>query len=534
VLHAVRWETQAPVVASDPNRTDIACFVGFVRRRRGADLPPTVRRWLDERGWTRPPYERRAREVNALLDVPVPIDSWDVFDHLFEWERRDLDLRGTRGTSYMGAAVRSFFAQGGRRCYVVRLGDPWRYDVTRAWRTARLQRIVPGFRVAEDASPADPRSWRGVAHLFGLPDVSFLCLPDVADAVRTEPVAMDRLLPPMPEEEQWVECSEGERASGPDGFAPPVRAPRADERGFRTWAELVHLAAEVLARWRRDVQLVVALPLIPEGLSVRQRSTHFVAHDDLLRFLVLGGWLGEDFAARASVASAFVQLAYPWLRTPGSQRLPEGVEPPDGVLVGMLARNALGRGTFRSAAGLDAGDAFDVFPAVRRDQMEREVEAVPGPRTPARTPPRALPERVSLFGPTPAGIRLLSDVTATPREGYRLAAVNRMVGAILRAARRLGEESVFEASGEAVWLRIEDGLRDLMLGLLRLGALRGASTDEAFAVRCDRTTMSQNDLDSGRIVALVEFQSSVPIERITVVLALDDGGHVSLARPEAA
>jgi hypothetical protein len=59
-----------------------------------------------------------------LLDVPVPIDTWDVFDRLFEWERRPLDRSDQFATSYLGAAVRSCFAQDGRKCYVVRVGVP--------------------------------------------------------------------------------------------------------------------------------------------------------------------------------------------------------------------------------------------------------------------------------------------------------------------------------------------------------------------------------------------------------------------------
>jgi phage tail sheath protein FI len=41
--------------------------------------------------------------------------------------------------------------------------------------------------------------------------------------------------------------------------------------------------------------------------------------------------------------------------------------------------------------------------------------------------------------------------------------------------------------------------------------------------------MTQQDLDQGRVVCEIRIQPSVSIERITVVLALEDGGQVSLA-----
>jgi len=110
------------VVPPHPNRTDIACFVGYVGRRE-TELPAELDRWLRERGWHLAEHGRTP--FDELLDVPVPVDTWDLFDHLFAWDERDLNGQGQLGTAYLGAAVRSFFAQGGRKCYVVRVGDPW-------------------------------------------------------------------------------------------------------------------------------------------------------------------------------------------------------------------------------------------------------------------------------------------------------------------------------------------------------------------------------------------------------------------------
>jgi len=82
------FEVQAPVVAADPNRADIACFVGFVARRKNTLVPSAILRWLNEQGWiasdpTRPnqfgdKMRYSSNAVNDLLDVPVPIDSWEV------------------------------------------------------------------------------------------------------------------------------------------------------------------------------------------------------------------------------------------------------------------------------------------------------------------------------------------------------------------------------------------------------------------------------------------------------------------------
>jgi len=227
------------------------------------------------------------------------------------------------------------------------------------------------------------------------------------------------------------------------------------------------------------------------------------------------GWLSRPVGVwPAGIASEFVQLAYPWPRTPGSAGLPERLEPPDGVLAGLLARNALSRGAFHSAAGLATSQVFDAFPILGNEDLSK------GDGEPRGT----FPERVSIFGPTFNGWRLLSDVTTALDLSARPASVRRLVAVIVRAARRLGEELLFEPSSEALWGRIEDRLSGLMSDLFALGALRGNTAADAFRVRCDRGTMTRNDLDAGRVVAAIQFDPAVPIERIQVVLALTEGG----------
>src|SRR5688500_15420632 len=207
-MHGLVFEVQSPVVPSDPNRMDIACFVGFVARRPERALPSDLRRWLIEQGWWEGPHARQS--ARNLLDVPIPIDAWETFDRLFAWERRRLDARGHTGITYLGAAVRSFFAQGGRKCYVVRLGAPWRLSVVRSRRMARVARMLPGYpgRVAPVAS--DRETWHGAGHLFGLPDVSMICLPDLCDAVGLDGRRPRRLPDPPAAVETFVECSQTE------------------------------------------------------------------------------------------------------------------------------------------------------------------------------------------------------------------------------------------------------------------------------------------------------------------------------------
>ena len=99
---------------------------------------------------------------------------------------------------------------------------------------------------------------------------------------------------------------------------------------------------------------------------------------------------------------------------------------------------------------------------------------------------------------------------------------------ISRAARRLGDGMTFDPSGEALWAHVRSELEALLGGLLRAGALGGESAEQGFQVRCDRTTMTQNDTDNGRVIASVQFAAAAPVELIRVTLAMAEGGMVTL------
>lgn len=550
--YSLVFETQAPVVSSNPNRADIALFIGFVGRR-DTPVPTEIQRWLQEQGWTSPPYERAAaREgtdgaVPSLLDIPIPLESWDIFDHLFAWEQQPLnfDPQEPMGTTYLGAAIRSFFAQGGKRCYLVRVGNPWAFTTSREKRLEKIAKLIPGYcpyqRGTFAGSPVERQGWKGVGHLFGLPDVSFLCLPDLPNAVSIDRLQPDVSILPEETSEQFVECSEPEAMVPPDKNVWRFLAPRCDEIGYQEWAKALNLVADLLARQQREVQLVAGVPIPQVGKAAEQNLWKFLSHSDHSDNQVderkndgnknehrvsvkVKGALSRPLNNNndLGLASAFLQLVYPWVRTLGSVNLPEQLENPDAVLVGILARNALTRGTFRSAANLSMADVYELFPVLSRAEiLERHQVGEKNTRQ------RSLLERVSFFAPTPEGLKLLSDVTTSMDENYRPASVNRLVSAIIRAARRLGEDLVFEVSGERLWSRLRESLKGLLLGLYRSGALRGDSPEAAFRVRCDRTTMTQNDIDAGRVIVEIQFAATFPLELITIVLAMSDGGRGS-------
>jgi hypothetical protein len=533
-MSRIVFESERPPARIAPSRADIACFVGLVRCIERASLPPATEDWLRLHGWIGGPQARikdpdpPAPVVMPIADVPIPIETYSAFTALFD----PGGSTGSFGTDYLAAAVRTFFAQGGKRCYVVRMGDPLTAPAAADEKSLTLQMLLPGGSYARD----DRRSWHGVGHLAGLPDVSFLAIPDLPILSASAPQQATGAEPSAPSgPARFVECVPAD-VSKPPPMSYQSAAPRLAPDDYRNWAAAVRTVLEFLSIGDlREMLLVAAFPMpqnTDAAAAAADPGNSFTqsVHD------VIAAWMPEPNRQATDtvdglgpgLSTTFLQLAYPWLKTTGSHVLLESLEPPDGALVGLLARNALTRGTFTSATKVPLSQIFDVSPIL--SAQETTVSAAPLTWGDKPLKPKPLIERVSLFGFTPSGLALLSDVTAYAGESYRQGRIHRLVAVIRREARRLGEDLIFQSNGPALWARVQAALRQLMTRLWRLDALDGATLSDAFSVRCDRSTMTQNDLDNGRLVATIGFNAASTIELIRVTLAL----QTSAADPQSA
>ena len=63
--------------------------------------------------------------------------------------------------------------------------------------------------------------------------------------------------------------------------------------------------------------------------------------------------------------------------------------------------------------------------------------------------------------------------------------------------------AVFEPNNEATWAKIKSAIENFLTQAWAAGMLLGVKKQEAFLVNCDRTTMTQNDIDNGRINVII-------------------------------
>ena len=68
--------------------------------------------------------------------------------------------------------------------------------------------------------------------------------------------------------------------------------------------------------------------------------------------------------------------------------------------------------------------------------------------------------------------------------------------------------TVFEPNGERLWLIVRDSVERFLHTNFRQGAFAGQKPEHAYFVRCDSTTMTQDDLDNGRLTCQIGFAPS--------------------------
>ena len=76
--------------------------------------------------------------------------------------------------------------------------------------------------------------------------------------------------------------------------------------------------------------------------------------------------------------------------------------------------------------------------------------------------------------------------------------------------------TVFEPNGEELWANVRSAVSDFLVDEWQQGALAGRTAEEAFFVRCDRSTMTQDDLDDGRLVCVVGVAPLKPAEFVII------------------
>lgn len=211
----------------------------------------------------------------------------------------------------------------------------------------------------------------------------------------------------------------------------------------------------------------------------------------------------EARASKSQIDSKYAALYYPWVTVvnplfrPGDAGIPAEINlPPSGFMAGIYARNDVERGVFKAPANEVVRGAI---------RFEREVNF-------------AEQEALNPFGVNclrffpGRGYRVWGARTTSSDPEWKYVNIRRYFNYLEQSIDRGTQWAVFEPNGPQLWTNVRDTISAFLYNEWISGALLGNSPAEAFFVKCDRSTMTQNDLDNGRLICLIGVAAVKPAE----------------------
>lgn len=243
-----------------------------------------------------------------------------------------------------------------------------------------------------------------------------------------------------------------------------------------------------MERDRREDALAIAKMLIAHTEQMRDRIAVLDSGD--------GQNLAQVRALRTQVSSNYAALYYPWVRTLDPTTNSEILLPPSGFVAGIYARNDRERGVYKAPANEVVIGAIGI--ETQLTQHEQDL---------------LNPEGVNCFRFFEGrGFRLWGARTTSSDPEWRYVNVRRYLIYLEHSMTRGTEWAVFEPNGDALWTTLRRMVENFLVTEWRNGGLLGPTPKEAFFVTCDRSTMTQDDLDNGRLVCLVGVALLKPAE----------------------
>jgi phage tail sheath protein FI len=181
---------------------------------------------------------------------------------------------------------------------------------------------------------------------------------------------------------------------------------------------------------------------------------------------------------------------------------------PCGAVAGIYARTDATRGVWKSPAGNDA--ALHGVTGLSVSLAERDS----GPLN--RQAINCL-RNFPLYGNVVWGARTLAGADALASE-WKYVPVRRTALFIEESLYRGTQWAVFEPNDEPLWAELRLNIGAFMQNLFRQGAFQGRTPREAYFVKCDKETTTQNDINLGVVNILVGFAPLKPAEFVFIFI----------------
>jgi hypothetical protein len=206
---------------------------------------------------------------------------------------------------------------------------------------------------------------------------------------------------------------------------------------------------------------------------------------------------------RSRIDSKYAALYFPWVTTanplarPGAENVPREINlPPSAFLCGIYARNDAEQSVAKTPANEVVLDALrfesDINFAQNQLLNPSGINCL-----------RFFPGR---------SYRVWGGRLASSDPEWKYVNVRRYFIYLEHSIDNGTQWAVFENNGERLWANIRETIEAFLYNEWVSGNLLGSTPKEAFFVRCDRSTMTQNDLDNGRLICLIGVAVLKPAE----------------------
>jgi uncharacterized protein len=366
---------------------------------------------------------------------------------------------------------------------------------------------VPGALVDDDGNPlrkSDERS-EGTSWLVRVRDEE--TDPVAQLAIRMGPEALTDTLPSGAKRPARLRLFGGDDAVGAISDATYLGAPNIEPE-LRTGLHCLEN--------KEDIS-IVACP----GRTGALLQGSLIEHCENMRyrFAVLDGpqppndSLNDAQTQRQQFDSKYAALYHPWLVIPepfpvNLSKIADYPIPPSGHMLGIYARTDIERGVHKAPAN----EVVRGITGLQRLLNKSEHDIL-----------NPYPVNINVirdFRNDSRGIRVYGGRVITSDPDWKYVNVRRLLIFIEASINRGLQWVVFEPNAEPLWARVRRSITNFLTLVWRNGGLEGTKVEEAFFVKCDRTTMTQTDIDSGRLICIVGVAPVKPAEFVIVRIGL--------------
>lgn len=218
-------------------------------------------------------------------------------------------------------------------------------------------------------------------------------------------------------------------------------------------------------------------------------------------------------SAATALASAWGAMYYPWVYVADpSSNSPGAIKkvPPGGSVIGQYAQTDSVRGVFKAPAGVAnrVVGAVGVETKLTNTDLDtlnvgliNAIRQIPG-----------------------AGVVIMGARTLKSTASDRYVSTRRTLNYIRKALLDGTRWAVFEPNDATLWGGLSTVIQQFLLALWQRGGLRGASSAEAFYVRCDSSNNTPQDIASGQVNIEVGVALQYPAEFVVIRIGQWEGG----------